>query len=195
MSSRDEILKSIRKNLPQSVELPSLQGNWIEYPDPIAQFKTVLEGVGGELFLVGSVEEIPALLGEELLAEDKVVVSCIPGLLEHRTQLVGITDPHDLEDVHLAILPGEIAVAENAAIWVTDEHVPLRVLFFLSQHLSLVVPRDRVVSNLFQAYAQIDSASRAFGTFISGPSKTADIEQALVKGAHGARTIKVFLLG
>lgn len=194
MSSRDDILKSIRKNLPQAAPLPDLSGNWIEYDDPIAQFRSVLESIGGELIEVQNASQIATAFEDDLLAEGNTIVSCVANVLEDRTNISHITDPHDLEDVHLAVLPGEIAVAENAAIWVTDEHVPLRVLFFITQHLSLVVRRDRVVSNMMQAYDRIDSAKLPFGTFIAGPSKTADIEQALVKGAHGARTLKVFLV-
>lgn len=193
MPSREQILATIQKNLPQAVELPDHEGNWIQYPDPLAQFQTVLESVGGELYCVNSTDEIPELLGDWISAE-KTVVSCVPDLLMDRFNLVSISDPHLLENVDVAILPGELVVAENAAIWVTDEHVPLRVLFFLTQHLTLVVPRSAIVNNMHEAYERITPQSRSFGTFISGPSKTADIEQALVKGAHGARTLKVFLV-
>ena len=193
MSSRDEILASINRNLPQAVELPDHSGDWIEYDDPVQQFRSVLEGIGGTLEVVSTVESIPEKLGD-LIGPEKIVVSCISGVLEDSYDLSAVNDPHALEDVHLAILPGEVAVAENAAVWVTDEHVPLRVLFFLSQHLALVVPQSEVVSNMHQAYERIDASQRAFGTFISGPSKTADIEQSLVKGAHGARTMTIFLV-
>jgi L-lactate dehydrogenase complex protein LldG len=105
-----------------------------------------------------------------------------------------IADPHELADVDYAILPGELAVAENAAIWVTTDNVNVRTLYFLTQHLALVVPRSRVVNNMHQAYEQISIGTHPFGTWISGPSKTADIEQSLVKGAHGSRSLLVFLL-
>lgn len=193
MSSRDQILRTIRQNLPQAVPLPDHSGNWIQYEDPLAQFQQVLESVGGEPISVGSVREIPEHLGD-LAAEGKVVVSCVPGLFEERFDLSQISDPHELQGVDLAILPGELMVAENGAIWVTDKDVPQRVLFFLSQHLVLVVSKSAIVSNMHDAYERLRPADRNFGTFISGPSKTADIEQSLVKGAHGARTLKVFLV-
>ena len=193
MSSRDEILSSIKRQLPQSVDLPDHGGNWIEYEDPIDQFREVLESVGGTLHVVSTVSEIPTLLGD-LIDSEKVVVSCVTGLLEERFDFGAIDDPHKLEDVDLSILPGQLAVAENAAVWVDDAQVPFRVLFFLSQHLALVVPKSAVVSNLHQAYDLIDASKLPFGTFISGPSKTADIEQSLVKGAHGARTMTIFLV-
>jgi L-lactate dehydrogenase complex protein LldG len=193
MSSREQILSTIKKNLPESVPLPNLEGNWIQYDDPIQQFLTALESVGGEGHIISSVEEISQHLADES-TDDKVVVSCVPGVFDGRFDLSSVTDPHDLANVDLAVLPGEIMVAENGAIWVTDKNVPIRVVFFLSQHLSLVVPKSAIVHNMHEAYERIAPGDRAFGTFISGPSKTADIEQSLVKGAHGARTLQVFLI-
>jgi L-lactate dehydrogenase complex protein LldG len=108
-----------------------------------------------------------------------------------------------LVDVDVAILHGEFAVAENAAVWVTDHNMSQRVLYFLCQHLILVVPGTAIVDHMHAAYARITAASQnrrppfadpIFGVFISGPSKTADIEQSLVVGAHGPRSLTVCLL-
>jgi L-lactate dehydrogenase complex protein LldG len=85
-------------------------------------------------------------------------------------------------------------VAENGAVWVNDVAITHRVLYFLPQHLALVVPAAKLVHNLHDAYAQLPIGQTPFGSFISGPSKTADIEQALVIGAHGARSLTVFLV-
>lgn len=191
-SSRDAILRSIRKHLPQLAELPESFQKGIRYNDPVAQFAAVLEGVGGECHSVSSLDEIRPLLGD--LAGQRVV-SRVPGLLPEADDPDQTEDPHALADVDLAVLPGRLAVAENAAVWVTDEDVAQRVTFFLCQHLALVVPRGEVVHTMHDAYDRLQVNRSAFGCFISGPSKTADIEQSLVKGAHGARTLKVFLLG
>lgn len=193
MSSRDQILNKIKKNLPQAVPLPDHQGDWIQYEDPVSQFIATLESVGGKGHVIASLDEIPTILGDSI-SDDDLVVSCVPGVFDGRMDLSTILDPHDLKSVDFAILPGQLMVAENGSIWVTDENVPLRILFFLSQHLALVVPKSAIVHNMHEAYEQIDPTLRTFGTFISGPSKTADIEQALVKGAHGARTLNVFLV-
>lgn len=193
MSSRDDILKAIRRNLPQSTPLPGWEGNWIRYDDPVRQFAQILEATGGECHLVESVAEISHKLGE-LVAPEKTVVSCVPGVEEGRFDLGRIDDPHDLSGVDLAILPGLLGVAENGAVWVTGAGIRHRVLYFLCQHLALVLPRSAVVHNLHEAYERIEVGGDPFACFISGPSKTADIEQALVKGAHGARTLQVFLV-
>ncbi len=84
-------------------------------------------------------------------------------------------------------------VAENGAIWVDGSTLPHRVMLFIPQFLALVVSRSQIVHHMHQAYARIGHPKPGFGVFVSGPSKTADIEQNLVIGAHGCRTLQVFL--
>ena len=89
---------------------------------------------------------------------------------------------------------GEFAVAENGAVWVTDAGLTQRVLYFVVQHLALVVPARQVLHNMHEAYDRLAFDQPGFGLFLSGPSKTADIEQSLVIGAHGPRSLTVFLV-
>jgi len=193
MSARDDILRTIRRQLPLATDLPDRQVEGIRYDHPVGQFLEVLEGVGGQGHLVTSLSEIPDLLSG-LRIPGRRIVSAVPGVLEPNFDFAAVTDPHTMADVELAIVPGEIAVAENAAVWVHTITSALRAACFLSQHLALVVPASRIVSNLHEAYDRMCLDETAFGCFISGPSKTADIEQSLVKGAHGARTLNVFLV-
>jgi L-lactate dehydrogenase complex protein LldG len=88
---------------------------------------------------------------------------------------------------------GGPSVAESGAVWLTPADALARAALFLAEHLALVVSETEIVSDLHQAYARIDAGAAPFGCFVAGPSKTADIEQVLVIGAHGARTLTVFL--
>jgi len=83
-------------------------------------------------------------------------------------------------------------VAENGAVWVPEKNMIHRALPFIAQHLVLVVPASRLVATMHDAYASIAELG-GYGVFIAGPSKTADIEQSLVVGAHGARSMTVVL--
>ena len=196
MSSRDRILTSVRQHLPQSSPLPDLEGPWILYPDPFAQFTSVLEMIGGRCVRVASESEIASELAlMPQFKSAKQTLSLVPGAFAGSLTMDEITDPHDLADIDFALLPGEIAVAENAAVWVNERQVRHRVIYFLCQHLGLVVRAENLVHNLHQAYERLTVTDSPFGGFIAGPSKTADIEQSLVIGAHGPRSMTVFIVG
>lgn len=196
MSSRAEILKNVRRHLPQAAELPALDGAWISYPDREKQFAEALASVGGQCVAVETAAEADAALSRIApWREAKRTFSAAAGIGRSTFELDQVDDPHALEDLDFAVLPGEFAVAENGAVWITDENVRHRVVYFLPQHLALVVPRREIVDTMHQAYERITLGARRFGAFISGPSKTADIEQSLVIGAHGARSMTVFLVG
>lgn len=195
MPAREDILAAVRSHAAEGSELPDLAGFGIQYDDPLRQFSEVLAGVGGRCTTAADTAAAHAALNDvETYAAAKKRVSCVPGVGETNFNLAAVTDPHALEDVDFAVLPGELAVAENGAVWVTGRGVPHRVLYFLPQHLSLVVRAANLVHNLHEAYERITIGDAPFATFISGPSKTADIEQALVIGAHGARSLTVFFV-
>jgi L-lactate dehydrogenase complex protein LldG len=195
MKSRDKILTAIRSCGLPAQELPTLEQQWITYPDPVAQFAGVLEGIGGSFVRIGHVDELNRRLDELPVYRDaQQTVSLVEKAGRTNIDWPGIADPHALETVDFAILPGEFGVAENGAIWVTDRAVRHRALFFIVQHLALVIPARSMVHNMHQAYERLALGEAEFGVFIAGPSKTADIEQSLVIGAHGPRSLTVFCL-
>jgi len=195
MLARDDILAQVRRHSTGDVELPGHDGNWIRYPDPRRQFAEALESVGGRCIAVAGVPCAHARLeGIPEYAASNKRCSLVPGIGQSNFNLAAVSDPHALEDVDFAVLPGDFAVAENGAVWVTDVDLPHRVLYFLPQHLAIVVPARNIVHNLHEACERAAIGRTPFAAFVSGPSKTADIEQALVIGAHGARSLTVLLV-
>jgi len=191
MTSKQAILKAIRDHEIAPVELPALEGSWIKYDDRLAQFQSVVAGVGGRCVRVATPEGIHSTLASlPEFASAKSIVSQLPNVAGN-VRLDDIADPHELETIDFAVMPAEFGVAENGAIWLTDIGVTHRAIYFIVQHLALVLPTDAIVHNMHEAYERITVGNSSLGIFISGPSKTADIEQSLVIGAHGPRSLTV----
>jgi L-lactate dehydrogenase complex protein LldG len=196
MSSKNEILARIRRqSLPDS-PLPSLQGDWIRFADRESQFISVVQAVGGQARVVnGDAELADAVRALPVLVDAKQIVCAVPGLDLGTYDEQTVDDPHSLADVDVAIVPGEFAVAENGAVWMAGRGIRHRAIYFLTQHLVIVTPRAKLLDHMHEAYERLKFEQPSYGVFISGPSKTADIEQSLVIGAHGPRSLNVYLLG
>lgn len=194
MSSRDAILDSLRQKAPPSAARPGAVTG-IRYADPVKQFEETLTVAGGRLVRITGDQDLATELPKiDVYSSAAKITSLVPGIPSSNVDLNAIQDPHDLEGIDVAVIPGKFGVAENAAVWIPGEALnPHRAIFVIVQHLILVIPADQIVDNLHQAYERIQWSPNSFGIFISGPSKTADIEQSLVIGAHGARSCTVIL--
>ena len=138
---------------------------------------------------------IKAILQQQAVPQERSVTTIV-ALGDVSTYIETVKeDAHSLEDVDWAIIPAHFGVAENGAMWVTESLIQYRVLPFITQQLAIVVNRKDIVYNMHQAYERIAETNYDFGVFIAGPSKTADIEQSLVLGAHGPKGMTLFLLG
>ncbi len=195
MNSRQRILDAVHDARSCEVPLPDLSGDWTTYPDPKVQFSQVLEVGGGRTMPIAGAESVAAGLRQlEVYREATRIWSLVPGVDSIGGDWGQVSDPHEFESLECCVVPGEFAVAENGAVWLTHAAIPQRAALFVTQHLMLVVPSDHIVQNMHEAYARISFENAEFGIFISGPSKTADIEQSLVIGAHGARSLTVLLV-
>lgn len=187
MSSREQILAAVKQHQPEASVLPSLEGLQGSMPGTLEAYRKVLEGLGGSLFEIKDEKEIPALLAEHYPHLQRIIT------IGSGEQAWVNEDPHGLENVDMAVVPGQWGIAENGAIWLTEQDVQVRVLPFICQHLAIVLPKSRLLPTMHDAYEKIGAPQNGFGVFIAGPSKTADIEQSLVLGAHGAKSLVVFI--
>lgn len=193
--SRDAILARLRKHAPPAVAAPALDELGVTFADPLAQLATAMTAVGGTCVRVADLAAAEAAIAAlPHVAPGKKIASLAPGIGLGTVDLAAIDDPHALADLDLAILPGALAVAENAAVWIDGRILTHRAVFVITDHLVLVVHARDVVDHMHQAYARIADRPRGYGLFISGPSKTADIEQVLVVGAQGARTCTLIVI-
>jgi L-lactate dehydrogenase complex protein LldG len=195
-ASRRAILAALRAVPLRDAPLPEHRAPLPAAADLAERFAESLESVGGVCARVPDPSALPAEVSAlaRRLGASRVVVAAL-GAGTGSVDLAALRDPHELEGVELAVLPGAFAVAENGAVWIEAGRLPHRGVFVVTQHLALVVPRDQLVPDMHGAYGRLSFEGPGFGLFISGPSKTADIEQALVIGAHGARSCTVFLVG
>lgn len=192
MSSRDRILSQIRQNKPEEVALPPVTTFVSHFENTEDKFREMLGLIYTEVIVVKNLEEL-ATKAEELYSGVVNRATTIPALSTWADFSLNVSDPHELETVEIAIVQAEFGVAENGAVWVSDQYLPHRVLPFITQNLAFVIPRNALVDNMHEAYVRLQDTS-GWGCFIAGPSKTADIEQSLVIGAHGARSMVIFLL-
>lgn len=186
MSSREKILASVKANKPSFIDLPVIPA--FAGDSSIERFKTVLSGIGGHAIEVDTKTDCQGVIDTHY-SELKNVAS---KLVNASVEIDTTTSKDILEQVDLAVIDGVVGVAENGAIWVPEANMINRALPFITQHLVLVLDKKNVVANMHEAYKKLDTIGN-YGAFIAGPSKTADIEQALVIGAHGARSMMVIL--
>jgi len=184
MSSRETILNNIKKNAPSStIKLPETNILHVKYENKNEKFSTSLASVGGNAIWLEneSVDEFVTNNYKDL----SVIVSTCKDYKCSTKDANKSNTPHPLENVDLAVIKAEFAVAENGAVWVKNPENRHRALYFLAAKLLIVVPKKNIVDTMHEAYERIEFDKSGYGTFISGPSKTADIEQSLVIGAHG----------
>lgn len=184
MNSREKILKSIRSNIPKStIDLPNTDIKHMQYKDKNENFASSLSSVGGNAVWLKD-ESIDDFIKQNY-KDLKVIASTCKALTCNTLNQENIKDPHELKDVDLAVINGHFAVAENGAVWVNEENLRHRALYFIAKQLLIIVKKDEIVDTMHEAYKRVDFEKNGYGVFISGPSKTADIEQSLVIGAHG----------
>ena len=196
MSSREEILAALRQNTRETYDMPDLSGlQPIVYADPVAEFKHKTTTTAGARLVEMKAGDTLNDIVRQAYPDAKVIASNLP---EVSAQLNPDTaSVEELEKADVGVIRGEIGVAENACVWI-PQAMKERAVCFASEQLVIVLSKDGIVNNMHEAYARIAASqdyfkTYKFGTFISGPSKTADIEGALVYGAQAARGVTVVL--
>ncbi|MDD4971736.1 MAG: LUD domain-containing protein [Paludibacter sp.] len=191
MTSKETILNNIKSNIGTQYDMPDFKMNAIQYPDKIARFSEVLKSVGGVAYILKPSEDVNEVI-KTIYPDAKVIASNIPGINCANLNPDKLDDAHKLTGIDLAVVNGELGVAENACVWI-PQNVVHKAIYFIAEEMVLLLDKDNLVNNMHEAYQQITFNESGFGIFISGPSKTADIEQALVIGAHGVKGLTVIL--
>ena len=195
MSNKDDILKKYRANVKEKFDMPDLSDiKAITYPNPLVQFVKMSEMVGGQVIEVDPGRDINVLI-RELFPEAKEIASNLPDITIATRNPDTVGRARDLNGTDVGIIRGQFGVAENGCIWI-PQTMKEKAICFISENLIILLPKSQIVNNMHEAYKRIefDKEYDGYGTFISGPSKTADIAQVLVMGAQAARSATILLL-
>lgn len=197
MSSREDILARLRKHTRETYPLPDLGSlQPIVYADPVEEFKKKAKTTAGAnlIELTGN-EDINDII-KTAYPDARIIASNLPGI-QAQLNPDTVASSQELMKTDVGIVEGRIGVAENACIWIPQQ-MKEKAVCFACEQLVIILDRKDIVSNMHEAYDRIARSEEffrqyKFGTFISGPSKTADIESALVYGAQAARGVTILL--
>jgi L-lactate dehydrogenase complex protein LldG len=203
MSNKEDILKKYRANVQKKYDMPDLSDiDAITFPDPLVQFIAMSENVGGHVIEVKGDRTINGLISE-LYPNAKVIASNLPEVTIATRNPDEVGRARDLNGTDVGVIRGLFGVAENGCIWIPQQ-MKEKAVCFISENLVILLPKSQIVNNMHEAYRRLrerDPKSGldlfdeyGYGSFISGPSKTADIAQVLVMGAQAARSVTILLL-
>ena len=193
MSSKEDILKKYRANIREQFEMPDLSDiAAITYSNPLLQFINMTRSVGGNAIEVEKGRDVNELI-RELYPDAKEIASNLPEITIATRNPDDVGRARDLNGTDVGVIRGEFGVAENACVWI-PQTMKEKAVMFISENLVILLDKKQIVHNMHEAYKRISFNNYGYGTFISGPSKTADIAQVLVMGAQAARSATVLLL-
>lgn len=188
---KEELLDKLRRNITQQFDMPTKPVQGIVYIDVVKEFIGMSKTVGSKVIEVKKGDNLNVLI-REACPNAKIFASNVEGI-EADLNPDTIASAADLNGTDVGIVQGEVGVAENGCIWI-PQTMKERAVCFISEELVILLSKSNVVNNMHEAYKRIEMTNYGYGVFISGPSKTADIEQALVMGAQAARGVTVILI-
>ena len=191
MGSKEDILARLKKHAVDQVERPEMTFETLTFSDPLVQFGKIMKAVGGNCVVLEKGQDVNEVI-RNVFPDAKSIASNLPEVTCATVNPDMLDDPRELNGTDVGVIRGDFGILENGMVWI-NQRTRYKALFFISEALVILLDRNRLVNNMHEVYKQPAFDDFGYGCFISGPSKTADIEQALVIGAHGARAVTVIL--
>lgn len=191
MNYKNELLDKLRRNTRVQYDMPGDEVQGITYADTVQQFIDMSRSVGSKVVVAGADEKLDDIV-RRAYPDAKVIASNLPELSIATLNPDTVAEATDLNGTDVGVVSGKVGVAENGCVWIPLD-MKEKAVCFISEYLVIVLPKSGIVNNMHEAYKRIEMPKTGLGTFISGPSKTADIEQALVMGAQAARGVTVVI--
>lgn len=220
MSAREDIFARIREAL--SVEAHSHSGTGLPtmaeqrrvlppvgatVDEQLALFAKNAGDLRATFRLLKDASELPvALHGLRDAEQWKRVVTHKGELAQAHTAALGLptlltddgVDKHELEKCDVGISECDALIAQTGTVLVTNRSAGGRALSCLPPHHVVIARREQLVPDLPAAFALVKQKYGAnypsMISFITGPSRTGDIERILVLGAHGPKRLTIFCI-
>ncbi len=190
---KEELFQKLRANTREQYDMPDMDIQGITYPDTFKQFAEMTKTVGGNIVEAKEGDDINDII-KSLYPEAKTFASNLPYITIAQKNPDTVAEAKDLDGTDVGIVEGKIGVAENGCVWI-PQTMKEKAVCYISEYLVIILKKSDIVNNMHEAYKRITfDPQYNFGAFISGPSKTADIEQALVMGAQAARGVTVIVV-
>ena len=202
-----KMILNILRSKSRKVELPNPWISGGEFDSITDEFASALKNVKGEVYMAGNLDEaweiLSKLFGE--LEARKVVVTDEPPLNQvnltemfnnQEWYIVGKTNG-DLIDfcssADIGLTSADAALAETGSVIVSSGPGRSRAASLLPPIHIVLIPISKLLPDIFAWTAKRTGTLASQVVLISGPSKTADIEQTLVVGVHGPKRFIVIL--
>lgn len=211
MMSREHVLHKVRTAIGRSAGQPPEPAPppMLLLPEKttgqrVVRFLECIEKLAGKTMAAGSAEEARAysaslLAGKKAVASNapflrEIGVACLPGVC------TGFTEREELRAACAAadvgITSADYALADTGTLVMLSSREEARLISLLPPVHLAIVPRDRILTGLDELLTVLPdpAAFTSSMVLITGPSRTADIEQILVRGVHGPGEIHVVVV-
>ena len=205
---KEDFLNKLRKNTHVQFDMPAVDVKGIQYEDTLQQFVAMSQSVGAQVMRASKDDDMLNEIVRMAYPQAKGCASNLRDIQLEKLQAFTpdggtdevvlrnpdtVAEANELNGTDVCVVRGQLGVAENGCVWI-PQTMKEKAELFISEYLVIILDEKSVVNNMHEAYARIEMDPKYnFGTFISGPSKTADIEQALVMGAQAARGVTIVL--
>lgn len=192
MESRDYILQKCIKNIKEQYAMPDLSDiNATKYENLVDVFIDKSHEMAADVVILQPGETIDGIIKQKFPEATKIC-SKLPEVTCATIDPDYVCDIKQLDGTDVGVVEGKLGVAENGCVWLPQD-MRQKAVYFISENLIIILNRQDICSNMHEAYKKIKFNNYGFGTFICGPSKTADIAQILVIGAQAARSLTIIL--
>ena len=213
--SREQVLNNIRIALNRAGPLPdsvarTLQGRLtrpranlkpVIGSDRVAHFIEKLTAVNGKVTRAASIDKVAEVVAQHLQSYDlgsNLVVAPDPALEAIPwSNRLSVERRAATGADRLSVTGAYAAVAETGSLVLLSSPESPTTLNFLPDDHVIVLRESQILPHIEDVWARMRSDKRAMPrtvNFITGPSKTGDIEQTIQEGAHGPRRLHVILI-